>query len=81
MKTRTRTLLSFLILVGLLLGACGPLPPTSAPEPTSTPAPVSAPTETPSVPSTPLRASPPPPAETPTALVSAKPVFAPFEEP
>ncbi|TEU17914.1 MAG: DUF3160 domain-containing protein [Anaerolineales bacterium] len=87
MKTRTRILLSFLTLAGLLLGACGPLPPTSPPEPTATPAPVSAPTETPGVPSTPLRASPPPPAETPTALptpaalVSAKPVFAPFEEP
>jgi hypothetical protein len=87
MKTRTHILLSLLTLVGLLLGACGPVQPTSTPEPTSTPAPVSAPTETPSVPSTPLRASPPPPAETPTALptpaalVSAKPVFAPFEEP
>jgi hypothetical protein len=82
MKTRTRILLSFLTLGGVLLGACGPVPPTSAPEPTATvrlsahdeaPAPVSAPTET--------------PAETPTALptpaaqVGAKPVFAPFEEP
>lgn len=79
MKTRTRILLSFLTLVGLLLAACGPT--------TSTPAPVSAPTETPSIPSTPLRASPSPPAEVPAALptpaapVSAKPVFALFEEP
>ncbi len=87
MKTRIRILLLFLTLVGLLLGACGPVPPTSAPEPTATPAPVSVPTETPGVPSTPLRASPSPPTETPialptpAALVSVKPVFAPFEEP
>ncbi|MFB0534820.1 MAG: DUF3160 domain-containing protein [Anaerolineae bacterium] len=69
MKTRTRIVLSFLTLVGLLLGACGPVPPTSAPEPTATPIPVSAPTE------------PPTALLTPAALVSAKPVFAPFEEP
>jgi hypothetical protein len=87
MKTRTRILLSFLTLIGLLLGACGPVTPPSAPEPTTTPAPVSVPTETPGIPSTPLRASPSLPAEIPTALptpgalVSAKPIFAPFEEP
>jgi len=86
MKTRTRILLSLLTLVELLLGACGPVPP-STPKPTTTPVPVSAPTETPSTPSTPLRASPSPPAETPAALptpaalTSVKPVFAPFEEP
>jgi hypothetical protein len=79
MKTRTRILLSFLILVGLLLGACGPVPPTSAPEPTATPARVSVPTETPSVPSPPTE--PPTALPTPVALVSAKLVFAPFEEP
>jgi hypothetical protein len=79
MKTRTRILLSFLTLIGLLLGACGPVTPPSAPEPTATPAPISVPTETLTIPS--------PPAETPTALpapaamASAKPVFAPFEEP
>jgi hypothetical protein len=79
MKTRTRILLSFLTLVGLLLAACGPITPPSAPEPTATPAPVSVPTETLTIPS--------PPAETPTALpapaamASAKLVFAPFEEP
>jgi hypothetical protein len=74
MKTRTRILLSFLTLVGLLLAACGPVAPPSAPEPTATPAPVSVPTETLTIPS--------PPTETPTALpapaamASAKPVFA-----
>jgi len=79
MKTRTRILLSFLTLVGLLLAACGPVTPPSAPEPTATPAPVSVPTETLAIPS--------PPAETPTALpapaamASAKLVFAPYEEP
>jgi len=79
MKARTRIVLSFLTLVGLLLGACGPVPPTSAPEPTATPIPVSAPTETPSIPSPPTE--PPTALPTPAALVSAKPVFAPFEEP
>ena len=79
MKRRTRILLSFPTLVGLLLGACGPVPPTSTPEPTSTLPPVSVPTETPGVPPPPTE--PPTALPTPAALVSAKPVFAPFEEP
>jgi hypothetical protein len=79
MKTRTRILLSFLTLVGLLLAACGPIPPTSTPEPTATPAPVSVPTETLTVPSPPIETPVALPA--PAALVSVKPLFAPFEEP
>ena len=49
------------------------------PEPTATPVPVSAPTETPGLPSPPAETPTAPP--TPAALVSAKLVFAPFEEP